>query len=520
LNPRAFSLRWTISGLALTPHPILIFYIWEERPSRRMLHFPVPRPTSPPASSWRASPDSAYDQASPTRSSSSDKNLPALPQQDHGQILSISQSDIPREASSSNGSKGGFKWWWKGGKKEAERRKSLGIGSSRTAYHVDELSSGLRGVTIGNNGPRASSARSGNLSNSLQFPDTVGGNIHTDPSGRKRTPPPPPIPPRPEIPTSTSIKTPVTSSSTSRTSPTKLYRKYDPPPIQVPAHLPDLYSSPTRSSRLQESGAPSQHMHHSRSQPILHATQAQQRYSAPQQPYLSHSSTTPDLTSSRPIVGPQPPHSQGPRTPHEYRSSALSPTHRDNLADSAKNRSPPSSQRYDKLPPRFQPPTTPTSNRTSTSHLGTPATNSGSPARPGTTGTSRQCSGFTRQGRRCKRMVKTAAPYAALVDGQLEIINKPIAALGSPSSIRNDGRGLVADAGDTTIEEEPRYCRDHVKQICEAEGFYWKGQRGDKWIRFSDWIPDELEEQSKVLLRLTMESALTSRVSEVRYSRW
>jgi len=346
-----------------------------------MLHFPVPRPTGPPASSWRASPDSAYDQASPTRSSSSDKNLPALPQQDHGQILSISQSDIPREASSSNGSKGGFKWWWKGGKKEAERRKSLGIGSSRTAYHADELSSGLQGVTIGNNGPRASSARSGNLSNSLQFPDTVGGNIHTDPSGRKRTPPPPPIPPRPEIPTSTYKKTPVTSSSTSRTSPTKLYRKYDPPPIQVPAHLPDLYSSPTRSSRLQESGAPSQHMHHSRSQPTLLAIQAQQRYSAPQQPYLPHSSTTPELTLSRPIVGPQPPHSQGSRTPHEYRSSALSPTHRDNLADSARYRSPPTSQRYDKLPPRFQPPTTPTSNRTSTVHLGTPASYSGYPPR-------------------------------------------------------------------------------------------------------------------------------------------
>lgn len=112
-------------------------------------------------------------------------------------------------------------------------------------------------------------------------------------------------------------------------------------------------------------------------------------------------------------------------------------------------------------------------------------------------------------------MVKTAAPYAALIDGRLEVINKPPLSLGSPPSRRS---GLL-DTEDVPVEEEPRYCRDHVKQICEAEGFYWKGQRGEKWIRFADWIPDELEEQSKVRLRLTMESALTNRVSTQRILR-
>jgi hypothetical protein len=116
-------------------------------------------------------------------------------------------------------------------------------------------------------------------------------------------------------------------------------------------------------------------------------------------------------------------------------------------------------------------------------------------------------------------MVRAAAPYAILHQGQIQVTN-------SLQSARNEGyldhyRSGPADSssgvqiGEDSPIMEARYCKDHVKQICEAEGFYWKGNRRDKWIRFADWISEDLEEQSKVLLRLTMESALTSKVSEI-----
>ncbi|GHJ84217.1 hypothetical protein NliqN6_0619 [Naganishia liquefaciens] len=116
-------------------------------------------------------------------------------------------------------------------------------------------------------------------------------------------------------------------------------------------------------------------------------------------------------------------------------------------------------------------------------------------------GTSVQCSGFTQRGQRCKKRVKAVAPYYTTVQ-------------------RNRGSGWdgCADGVDVVVveEDEKRFCKVHVGQICSPEGFYAKQSGGaappaarERWIQFSDYIPHDLEEQTKALLRLTMESPLS-----------
>ena len=68
-----------------------------------------------------------------------------------------------------------------------------------------------------------------------------------------------------------------------------------------------------------------------------------------------------------------------------------------------------------------------------------------------------QCSGFTRKGQPCRRMVKMEAPSLSMVDQNLP-------------------------------EEEGirRYCKDHAGLICDQTGFYWKDKDGASniWIEF------------------------------------
>ncbi|WWC58470.1 uncharacterized protein I303_101013 [Kwoniella dejecticola CBS 10117] len=97
-----------------------------------------------------------------------------------------------------------------------------------------------------------------------------------------------------------------------------------------------------------------------------------------------------------------------------------------------------------------------------------------------------QCSGFTRAGQPCKRLVKDLAPYLSVKDPNLE-------------------------AGDESDRVLGRYCKDHAGMICQAEGFYWRadGKRAEVWINFAEFIPPDLGQQTQTLLRRTMESRLT-----------
>lgn len=58
-----------------------------------------------------------------------------------------------------------------------------------------------------------------------------------------------------------------------------------------------------------------------------------------------------------------------------------------------------------------------------------------------------------------------------------------------------------------------RYCRDHAGLVCAADGFYWRNTKGlsGTYVKFKDYIPSDLGEQTRTLLRLTMEAPLSSK---------
>ncbi|WVQ97268.1 hypothetical protein IAU59_004379 [Kwoniella sp. CBS 9459] len=123
-------------------------------------------------------------------------------------------------------------------------------------------------------------------------------------------------------------------------------------------------------------------------------------------------------------------------------------------------------------------------------------------------GTAVQCSGFTRTGQPCKRLVKTSAPFLASRDS---LSNKALRAEG-------DGEADVDVVGDRDGDRRSdrvmgRYCKDHAGMICQVGGFYWRGQRGNAciWVDFADYIPTSLGQQTQALLRMTMESKLTDK---------
>ncbi|WOO85242.1 uncharacterized protein LOC62_06G008743 [Vanrija pseudolonga] len=106
-------------------------------------------------------------------------------------------------------------------------------------------------------------------------------------------------------------------------------------------------------------------------------------------------------------------------------------------------------------------------------------------SKPSTPPDAVRCSGFTRSGQPCKRVVKTAAPFLA-------------------------GR---SDSDDEDAERTGRYCKDHAGLVCAVDGFYWRDRKGRSgvWIEFKDYIPADLGQQTQTLLRMTMESALTAK---------
>nr|XP_019000437.1 uncharacterized protein I203_06851 [Kwoniella mangroviensis CBS 8507]OCF63898.1 hypothetical protein I203_06851 [Kwoniella mangroviensis CBS 8507] len=101
-----------------------------------------------------------------------------------------------------------------------------------------------------------------------------------------------------------------------------------------------------------------------------------------------------------------------------------------------------------------------------------------------------QCSGFTRTGQPCKRLVKVSAPYLSARDTNVE------------------------PGGDERSEKVMgRYCKDHAGMICQVDGFYWRGDsnKAGIWIEFKEFIPPDLGQQTQTLLRMTMESKLTAK---------
>lgn len=78
-----------------------------------------------------------------------------------------------------------------------------------------------------------------------------------------------------------------------------------------------------------------------------------------------------------------------------------------------------------------------------------------------TKGEAVQCSGYTKEGQKCKRMVKAKAPYFD--------INSPAARAGDGDRFGERG--------------EARYCKDHANLVIDQPGFSWMGT--DVYIRYA-----------------------------------
>lgn len=84
-----------------------------------------------------------------------------------------------------------------------------------------------------------------------------------------------------------------------------------------------------------------------------------------------------------------------------------------------------------------------------------------------------QCSGITKTGNRCTRTVKSGAT-------------------------------LSSYDPDESIEPVEVFCYQHIKEVLTPTGF--RSRKGDKeWVKFEDYIPDYLSEETKVALRVEME---------------
>ena len=83
-----------------------------------------------------------------------------------------------------------------------------------------------------------------------------------------------------------------------------------------------------------------------------------------------------------------------------------------------------------------------------------------------------KCSGFTRKGAPCQRLVKAEAPYFKL--------------------------NLADEAGEKI---GVRYCKDHAGMICNAKGFYWRAKKDDTgiWIDFEGKFLSQAEIEHHVL---------------------
>ncbi|KAK7049375.1 hypothetical protein VNI00_005976 [Paramarasmius palmivorus] len=104
---------------------------------------------------------------------------------------------------------------------------------------------------------------------------------------------------------------------------------------------------------------------------------------------------------------------------------------------------------------------------------------------PNTSGASGQiqCSGVTKAGKRCTRVVKNGPALTGVM-----------------------GSNTI---GGQTIE---RFCFQHTKEILIPTGFYARKQstKTQEWIDFADFIPDYLHPDTQVALRVEMEKARSS----------
>lgn len=228
--------------------------------------------------------------------------------------------------------------------------------------------------------------------------------------------PPPPLPDRP-----TSLPTysnrPPSQPSTSYIS--------QAPPQQSYAALHSGPSPPNSDTPPRKSFMPSFHPHNSQSQMDLFRP--------------------PDLT--RPYSDPQilsPPKSRkGKDKGEEVFDLTLDPDSDEEApASTSKGKSPRRRRAISEIP------------RTPASKVKSPAKASPSPSSPNAV----RCSGYTRAGQPCKRLVKSTAPYLLSRD---------------PNLLDGDG------------DREERYCRDHAGMICQVGGFYWKGAERSTWIDFA-----------------------------------
>ncbi|PVG02171.1 hypothetical protein CPB86DRAFT_780596 [Serendipita vermifera] len=89
-----------------------------------------------------------------------------------------------------------------------------------------------------------------------------------------------------------------------------------------------------------------------------------------------------------------------------------------------------------------------------------------------------QCSGTTKTGKRCTRTIKSTPPISYYFDS------------------------------DETDMPNERYCFQHRKEILSQDAFFGKPKVG--MIRFSEWIPEYLEEDTRVSLRAEMEKPVST----------
>ncbi|KAL0580442.1 hypothetical protein V5O48_001595 [Marasmius crinis-equi] len=94
-----------------------------------------------------------------------------------------------------------------------------------------------------------------------------------------------------------------------------------------------------------------------------------------------------------------------------------------------------------------------------------------------------QCSGVTKTGKRCTRLVK-------------------------------NGPALTGVMGSNTIDGQTieRFCFQHTKELLQPTGFYARSQDGgaQDWIDFADYIPEYLHPDTQVALRVEMEKPRSS----------
>ena len=54
------------------------------------------------------------------------------------------------------------------------------------------------------------------------------------------------------------------------------------------------------------------------------------------------------------------------------------------------------------------------------------------------------------------------------------------------------------------------FCFQHIKEVLSPTGF--RSRKGDKeWVKFEDYIPDYLSEETKVALRVEMEKPVSEK---------